>query len=88
MTRETRATCTRALYDRLDFLERDVRDNGDFYDRTTWRGQVHRKNAAREIVAIRRALAELRFVDWAKGDGSDAFLDWQDREAERAREVA
>lgn len=88
MTRETRATCTRALYARLDALERDTRDNPDYYDRDTWRGQIHRKNAAREIVAIRRALAELRFVEWAKGDGSDAFLDWQDREHERAREVA
>ena len=87
MTRETRATCTRALYARLDFLERDVRDNADFYDRDDWRGQIHRKNAARKIVAIRRALAELRFVDWAKG-GDDAFLDWQDLEHERAKEVA
>ena len=65
MTRETRATCTRALYDRLDFLERDVRDNADFYDKDDWRGQMHRKNTAREIAAIRRALKELRFVDWA-----------------------
>jgi hypothetical protein len=65
VTRETRATCTRALYDRLDFLERDVKDNADFYDKDDWRGQVHRKSVAIEILSIRRALRELRFVDWA-----------------------
>ena len=70
MTRETRATCTRALYARLDALERDIRDNADFYDRTTWRGQIHRKNAAREIVLIRRALAELRFIEWGMRDAA------------------
>ena len=65
MTQETRATCTRALYDRLDFLERDVKDNADFYDKDDWRGQVHRKSVAFEIRAIRRALRELQFVEWA-----------------------
>jgi hypothetical protein len=65
MTRETRATCTRALYDRLDFLQRDVQMNSDFYDRHDWRGQVHRKSVAVEIRSIRRALKELRFVEWA-----------------------
>ena len=70
MTRETRATCTRALYERLDFLERDVRDNADFYDKADWRGQQHRKNAAREILSIRRALKELRFIDWAKREAA------------------
>ena len=65
MTRETRATCTRALYARLDALENERRWNPDYYDKDSWRGQIHRKNAAREIVLIRRALAELRFVEWA-----------------------
>jgi hypothetical protein len=64
MTRETRATCTRALYDRLDFLERDVKDNADFYDKDDWRGRQHRKKVAREIRSIRSALSELRFLDW------------------------
>lgn len=64
MTRETRATCTRALYERMDFLERDVRDNGDFYDKSDWRGQIHRKSVAVEIMAIRRALRELQFIEW------------------------
>ena len=64
MTRETRATCTRALYDRLDFLERDVKDNADFYDKDDWRGQLHRKRVAVEIHDIRSALRELRFLDW------------------------
>lgn len=64
MTAETRATCRDALYARLAFLERDVRDNADFYDRHDWRGQQHRRKVAVEMRAIRRALAELRFIDW------------------------
>ena len=64
MTRETRDTCRAALYARMEFLERDVRDNADFYDRHDWRGQQHRKAVADELRAIRRALVELRFIDW------------------------
>lgn len=64
MTAETRATCRDALYARMEFLARDVRDNADFYDRHDWRGQQHRKAVAREIRAIRSALVELRFIDW------------------------
>ena len=64
MTAETRATCREALYARMEFLERDVRDNADLYDRQDWRGQQHRKAVAAELRAIRRALVELRFIDW------------------------
>jgi hypothetical protein len=65
VTRATIATCTKALYDRLDAIDRDLRDNADYFDRTTWRGHIHRVRAAREIREIRRALRELRFVEWA-----------------------
>ena len=64
MTSETRATCREALYARMEFLERDVKQNGDFYDKDDWRGQQHRKRVAVELRAIRAALAELRFIDW------------------------
>ena len=70
MTRATIATCTKALYDRLDALDSDLRTNTDYYDRETWRGQVHRLRAAREIREIRRALRELRFVEWAVRDAA------------------
>ena len=60
MTPATRATCTRALYDRMDAIQRDIHDNADWYDRDDWRGRMHRLDAARELRAIRRALVELR----------------------------
>jgi hypothetical protein len=65
MTRSTRATCTRALYARLEALDDDLRTNTDYYDRHDWRGQIHRKRAAAEIMEIRAALRELRFIEWA-----------------------
>jgi hypothetical protein len=65
VTPATRATCTKALHDRLDAIDSDLRTNTDYYDRETWRGRVHRLRAAREIREIRRALRELRFVEWA-----------------------
>ena len=64
MTAETRATCRDALYARLEALQNDLRTNSDYYDRHDWRGQQHRKAVAVELRAIRRALAELRFIDW------------------------
>lgn len=65
-TRSTRATCTRALYVRLEALDNDLRTNQDYFSRNSWRGQIHRKRAAAEILSIRRALKELRFIEWAK----------------------
>lgn len=64
MTRSTLAICTKALYARLEALDNDLRDNGDYYSRDSWRGQVHRKQAAVEILEIRAALKELRFIEW------------------------
>ena len=60
MNRETRATCTRALYDRMDAIQRDIHDNADHFARDDWRGRMHRIDAARELRAIRRALVDLR----------------------------
>lgn len=64
MTRATLATCTRALYARLEALDNDIRTNGDYYRRSDWRGQIHRKRAAAEILSIRRAIKELRLIEW------------------------
>lgn len=66
MTAETRATCRDALYARMDFLERDVKQNSDYYDRHDWRGQQHRKAVADELRRIRKALTELSFIDWGR----------------------
>ena len=60
MTPATRATCTRALYDRMGAVQSDLRTNADYFDRHDWRGRMHRLDAARELRAIRRALRELR----------------------------
>jgi hypothetical protein len=64
MTRSTRATCTRALYARLEALDNDLRDNADYYAKGDWRTELHRKRAAVEILEIRAALRELRFIEW------------------------
>ena len=68
MTISTRATCTRALYARLEALDNDIRDNSDYYAKGNWRGEIHRRRAASEIRDIRAALRELRFIDWARGE--------------------
>ena len=68
MTFATRATCTRALYARLAFLDNDIRDNWDYYAKGDWRGDLHRRRAAAEIREIRAALRELRFIDWSRGE--------------------
>lgn len=60
MSPETRATCRSALYRRMGDLLGDLSTNADFYSPDTWRGQMHRLSAARELRAIRRALRELR----------------------------
>lgn len=68
MNLSTRATCTRALYARLAFLDNDVRDNWDYYRKDDWRGQIHRRRVAAEIREIRAALRELQFIDWSRGE--------------------
>lgn len=65
MTPETRATILDALATRHDTLIEDLRMRRlDWYARGDWRGDLHRKQMARDLMAVRRARREIRPRPW------------------------
>jgi hypothetical protein len=58
MTPLTRDLAIQALRNELEHLRASVAEKPDWYDKD-WRGELHRRTLAREIVDVRRALVEL-----------------------------
>lgn len=67
MTPETRDVAAEAVEYRLDSLVDSIRTHRyDHYLKGDWRGDIHRRDAARDLRGLRKALRELKPQKWPR----------------------
>ena len=77
MTPETRGIAVEAIEYRLDSLINSIRKHRfAHYRKGDWRGDIHRRDAARDLRAMRSALRELKPRPWPAYYRTEPTVAW------------